>query len=240
MSRYRLQEAFEPLGPESTLQLAKSHVVVIGCGATGSHVTDTLARMGVGKMKVIDPDIIEGENLHRQLYNESDVEQSKAITLANHVRAINSDVTILAIGDRVTADNIHDHVGKPDLILDCTDNMEIRWIINEYSVKHGIPWIYCGVSRAKGMSMAIVPGETACLRCLWSPNEKQDKPSGGIFPPAVAIMANLQAAKAVKILTGNIDHRTTMMHHFDVWSLESASYPTQSKPDCPVCGKVTA
>lgn len=239
-TRYRLQEAFKPLGPESTKQLSTSHVLVIGCGATGSHAVDTLARMGVSILTLIDPDVVESENLHRQLYTEADVGKFKAEVLADHVVAINSEVSVRAILTRITADNIVGILERENLpvnlILDCTDNMETRWLINEFAVKHSIPWIYCGVGQSKGMSMAYIPGKTACLRCIFSPTDKQEKPSGGIFPPAVAIMANVQAAIAVKILTGHTDD-VSGIRHFDVWTCNWMTMNTQPKPDCPVCGK---
>jgi len=240
-TRYRLQEAFKLLGPESTLKLAKSHVVIVGCGATGSHAADTLARMGVGTITVADPDVVEGENLHRQLYTEADCYHFKAEVLANHIRAINSDVTVHCIVDRITPDNIALHFEKidpVDLILDCTDNMPTRWLINDYAVQYRIPWVYCGVGKSEGMVMPIIPGQSACFRCTgWAPQDPQEKLSGGIFPPTVAIMANMQATIAVKILTGNIDGYTLQLRRFNVWTMEWMSFNVQRSDNCEVCGK---
>ncbi len=242
MNRYRLQEAFRPLGPESTKQLANSHVIVVGCGSTGSHVVDTLARMGVGRMTLIDADVVNRENLHRQLFTEDDIDADKAYVLANYVNTVTDDVAALPKIARVTKDNINvlfDNYPVPvSLILDCTDNMETRWLINEYSIKEGIPWIYCGVGHSEGMSMVIIPSKTACLRCTgWAPRNEYDKPSGGIFPPIVAIMANIQATNAIKVLTGNVDGYSLMLHRFNVWTMQHMSFNVQRNEDCPVCGK---
>lgn len=236
MSRYLFQEALKQLGPESTVALAKSRVVIVGCGGTGSHVADSLARMGVGRITVIDDDRVYRNNIHRQLFSQRNIGEFKAEAVANNITCINFDVAVTPVVTRVVEDNLVDCIGKPDLILDCTDNMEIRWLINEYAVKYGIPWIYNGVGQTKGLLLTVMPGKSACLRCIWSPKDKESKATGGIFPPVVAIMANVQAAIAIKILTGNTDD-VGYMRHFDAWSCNWMNMKTVPKPTCPVCGK---
>src|SRR3954452_17568488 len=168
-SRYDRQARFAPIGDDGQQKLHSGRVLVCGCGALGSVVTEVLVRAGVGFVRVVDRDFVELNNLQRQvLYDEQDVTDNlpKAIAAANKLRRINSAIEIEPAVADVTFANIAQLAGDVNLIVDGTDNFATRFLINDFAVKHGRPWIYGGCIGAEGQTMTIVPGDTACLACL--------------------------------------------------------------------------
>lgn len=245
-SRYARQIAYRNLGPEAQRRLARSRVVLIGCGAMGGMQANILARAGVGCLRIIDRDAPELDNLHRQiLYDERDVAERipKAQAAAAKLRRANSDITIEAEVAQVDGGNVERLIGTADLLLDGTDNLETRYIINDAAVKLGIPWVYGGVVADYGNVMPIVPGRTPCLRCLFpdppDPSEMDTCQTVGVLTSAVGVIASLQTVEAIKILTGQLDALNHQLHTIDVWTGRFEAVPAgpdQRRADCPCCG----
>ncbi|MBW3543865.1 MAG: ThiF family adenylyltransferase [Planctomycetes bacterium] len=245
LERYSKQVLFAGLGEDGQRKLMRSRVLLCGCGALGSVLAETLVRAGVGFLRIVDRDFVETSNLQRQvLYDERDVAERlpKAIAAHRKLSAINSSVEI----DAVVADIDHANILKlaegADLILDGTDNFEVRFLINDASLATGIPWIYAGVIGSHGQTMTIFPGKTACLRCLIEgvpePGTIATCDTAGVLGPAVNVVASLEAASAFKILSGRADLVAPVLMVLDVWDL---SFRTMSVRDlrersnCPAC-----
>ena len=224
--RYERQIRYPAFGLTGQERLAASRVLVVGAGALGSVIANTLVRAGVGTLRLVDRDFLELNNLQRQvLYDERDVEEGmpKAIAAAAKLRRINSDVTIEPLVADVDSNNIESLCESVDLILDGTDNFEIRFLINDASIKLEIPWIYGGCLGCDGQSMTILPKETACLRCLMMdgpppPGTTPTCDSAGILAPIINVIASVQVSEALKILSGNRDAVSRSLAVFDLWS----------------------
>lgn len=239
--RYSRQILFEGIGSAGQQRLLDARVVVVGCGALGSFQAGALARAGVGFLKIIDRDYVELSNLQRQwLFDQCDVEQGlpKAIAAARHLAAINSDIQIEPVVADLEPGNAEELLGECGLILDGADNFETRYLINDYAVSHGWPWIYGAAVGSYGISMAIVPGKTACLRCVYP-----DAPSGaqptcettGVLGSVTALIASLQVSEAIRILCGAAP--SGKITTIDLWTGEIRQI-AQPGPDgqCPACG----
>ena len=245
-SRYSRQVRFPHIGEAGQEKLAQSSALIVGCGALGSVIANTLARAGVGHLRIVDRDFLEKSNLQRQvLFDESDVESGlpKAIAAANRLRFINSEIEIEPIVADVDASNIESLVAGVDVILDGSDNFEIRFLINDVAVKHSIPWIYGGCLGADGQTMTILPGETACLNCLMLdgpplPGTTPTCDSFGILAPIINVIASFECSEAIKILTGNRDAVSRKLTVFGMWD-NSLSQMDLSKlrdqADCLTC-----
>jgi adenylyltransferase/sulfurtransferase len=197
---------------------------VCGCGALGSVVAETLVRAGVGLMRIVDRDFLELNNLQRQvLFDEEDVAARlpKAIAAANKLRQINSAMVVEPVVADVTHHNIDELASDVQVIVDGTDNFATRFLLNDFAVKHHIPWIYGGCIGAEGQSMTILPGETACLACLMSdappPGTTPTCDTAGILAPVVGLIASIEAAEALKILSGNRDAVSRRLTIVDLW-----------------------
>src|SRR5699024_6894041 len=168
-TRYSRQILFDPIGEAGQKTLSTKHVLVVGMGALGTQSAEVLARAGIGKLTIVDRDYIEWSNLQRQqLYTEEDAEGRipKAIAAKKRLSAINSEVEIVSHIMDVTPSELEELVEGVDLILDGTDNFDIRMMINDIAQKYRIPWIYGSLVGSYGMSFTILPGETPCLHCL--------------------------------------------------------------------------
>ena len=223
-SRYDRQARFAPLGEDGQRRLLASRALVCGCGALGSVIAETLVRAGVGFVRIVDRDFVELNNLQRQvLYDEQDVADNlpKAIAAANKLRRINSEIQI----EPVVADVTHQSVAKlatdVDVIVDGTDNFATRFLLNDFAVKHRKPWIYGGCIGAEGQTMTIMPGETACLACLMAeappPGTTPTCDTAGIIAPIVNVIASIEAAEALKILSGHADAVSRRLTIIDLW-----------------------
>ena len=223
--RYSRQVRYAPLGEAGQRRLLESSVLVAGCGALGSAIANTLVRAGVGRVKIVDRDFLELSNLQRQiLYTEADVAAGlpKAIAAGNHLRAINSQVEVEAVVADLTHKNIEILAGDADLVVDGTDNFEVRFLINDFALAAGKPWVYGGVIGAEGQTMTIVPGETACLACLVPepppPGTSPTCDTAGILGPVVQLVAAIQATEALKLLSGNASEVSRQLTVIDLWS----------------------
>ncbi|MCL1950828.1 MAG: thiazole biosynthesis adenylyltransferase ThiF [Turicibacter sp.] len=241
--RYSRQELFPKIGPKGQQSLSEKHVLIIGAGALGTGNAEALVRAGVGKLTIVDRDYVELSNLGRQqLYSESDAMNRlpKAIAAKNRLQAINSEVEINALVMDVVAREINTLVEGTDLLMDATDNFEVRMLINDVAAKHGIPWIYGACVGSYGMSYPIIPGKTPCLSCLMGsvPIGGATCDTAGIIMPAVQMVTAYQVAEALKILVGDWEAVRPTLVSFDLWENRHQSLNVSSlkKSNCTSCG----
>ena len=243
LERYARQLILSEIGVEGQRRLLASTAVVIGCGALGTHIANGIVRAGVGRVRVVDRDFIELNNLQRQLlFDEEDIAQGlpKAVAAANKLRRINSQVQVEAVVTDVTPDNVEQLVGDADLVLDGTDNFETRLLLNDACVKLDIPWIYGGVVATYGMMMTIIPHQTPCFRCflneLPAPGSTPTCDMVGVLGTAAAIVAGLEVTEGLKLLTGQEQALHRRLIYFDAWagSLERLEMGKGETP-CPAC-----
>ena len=224
LARYARQVRYAPLGEEGQRRLMESRVLICGCGALGTVLANTLVRAGVGFVRIVDRDFIEMNNLQRQvLFDEDDIaaQLPKAIAAANKLRRINSTVEIEPLVADVDHENVIGLAEDVDLLVDGTDNFETRFLLNDVAHKLGKPWVYGGCIGAEGQTMTIIPGETPCLRCLVSdappPGTTPTCDTAGILGPIVNVVASLEAAEAIKILSGNAGEINRALTIVDLW-----------------------
>jgi len=241
IDRYSRQTLFPSIGKEGQRRLGNSCVLIIGCGALGTIIATSLVRAGVGKVRIIDRDFIEYHNLQRQvLFDEDDIRNGlpKAIAAEQRLKKVNSSVEIEGIVADVNYTNIERFIGDADIILDGLDNFETRFLINDVSLKHRIPWVYGGAISSSGMTMTIIPGETPCFRCV-SPSAPSTGMSltcdtAGVISPAPFIIGSLESAEAMKILVGAEEINRDLII-IDVWKGTFDRLKISAHQDCPAC-----
>jgi len=241
-SRYSRQERYAPLGKEGQARLKDSKVLIIGAGALGTGIAETLVRSGVGQITIVDRDYVEWSNLQRQqLYVEQDAieRMPKAMAAVKRLTAINSTVRIEAKVMDVRVDELEELVGHTDLIMDATDNFDTRLLINDMAQKHNIPWIYGGCVGSYGITFTFLPGDTPCLNCLLGevPLGGDTCDTSGIIPQAVQMVTAHQTAEAMKLLSGNTAALRRKLLSFDVWRNEyiSINVDGAKKQECASC-----
>src|SRR5246127_3825297 len=245
LERYSRQMRFFGIGEAGQRKLLESHVTLCGCGALGTVLANSLVRAGVGHLRRVDRDFIETHNLQRQvLFDEHDVAENlpKAGAPTRKVSATNPRVHVEPVVTDIDRTNILELVEDADLILDGTDNFEIRYLINDAAVKLGKPWVYGGCIGSHGQTMTILPGEPPCLRCVFeaapAPGEAGTCETAGVLSPIVNIVASFQAAEAFKILTGQLQQINRDLIYVDVWDNVQRRIkiaPLLGKVDCPCC-----
>jgi molybdopterin/thiamine biosynthesis adenylyltransferase len=245
LERYSRQMRFPGMGEAGQKRLLDSHVTLCGCGALGTVLANALVRAGVGHLRVIDRDFIETNNLQRQvLFDEHDVAENlpKAEAAARKLGAINSSIHVEPVVTDIDRTNILELTRDADLILDGTDNFEIRYLINDVAVKLNKPWIYGGCIGSHGQTMTILPSQTPCLRCVFeaapNPGEAGTCETAGVLSPIVNIVASFQVAEALKVLTGQKEKINRELIYIDVWDNIQRRIkiaPLLGKVDCPCC-----
>jgi len=241
--RYSRQELFAGIGPEGQRRLRASRVLVVGCGALGSCLSEMMARAGVGRLTIVDRDYVEPSNLQRQsLFEEEDAERGlpKAVAARERLRRINSDVAVEGIVADLTADNADDLIRGADLVLDGTDNFETRFLVNDVCVRVGVPWVYGACVGSYGLALLVRPGKTPCLRCLLeerpAPGSGPTCDTVGVVAPVVHVVAGIQAAEALKLLAGRVESLLPGMATVDVWQgVFEVMDLTGTAPRCPGC-----
>ena len=247
LERYSKQVLFAGIGEVGQRRLMQSRALLCGCGALGTVLAETLVRAGVGSLRIVDRDFVETSNLQRQvLFDENDVAARlpKAVAAAEKLRRINSQVTIDPIVADIDHTNILGLVQGMDLILDGSDNFELRFLINDASLETGVPWIYTGVIGSHGQVMPVFPSETACLRCLIDrlpdPGTTETCDTAGVIAPAVQVIASLEAVDALKILSGQSEKVARILTYVDVWEGTFRRLnigDLREKSNCPACKK---
>ncbi|MEQ1605658.1 MAG: ThiF family adenylyltransferase [Pyrinomonadaceae bacterium] len=243
--RYSRQILFREIGKAGQERLLNSRVLLVGCGALGAAHAEMLARAGIGKLRIVDRDYVEFTNLQRQtLFIESDALERlpKAVAAKNRIAEINSGIDVEAIIADINYSNIESLLNGCDLVIDGTDNFQVRYLLNDACVKNGVTWIYGAAVSSYGTTMTIIPGETPCLRCIF--DEMPDAGSSptcdtaGVIMPIIATVSATQVAEALKILIGDLDSLHGSLMQFDVWANDRQRIKLgEPDPDCKTCGR---
>ena len=243
--RYSRQILFREIGKTGQEKLLAARVLLVGCGALGAAHAEMLARAGVGKLRIVDRDFIEFTNLQRQtLFKESDAAERlpKAIAAKKRIAEINSDVQVEEIIADVNNSNIESLIDGCDLVLDGTDNFQVRYLLNDACVKHNVKWIYGAAVSSYGTTMTIIPNVTPCLRCIF--DEMPDAGSSptcdtaGVIMPIIATVSATQVAEAFKILVGDTASLHGSLMQFDLWANDRQRIKLgEPNPDCKTCGQ---
>jgi adenylyltransferase/sulfurtransferase len=242
--RYSRQVRFAPIGEDGQRRLSAASAVLVGCGALGSVAAELLARAGVGRLTIIDRDYVELSNLQRQfLFDEQDAADAlpKAVAAERRLRRINSSIDVSGVVDDLRPRNASELLAGADVILDGTDNFEARFLMNDYSVSAGAPWVYGAAVGSYGITMPVVPGTTACFRCVYPGRPSGAQPTcetAGVLGGATAIVASLQASAAIQILSGNRGALRPKITTVDIWygPIRESEMPERD-PDCPCCAR---
>ncbi|KUO52679.1 MAG: thiamine biosynthesis protein ThiF [Desulfitibacter sp. BRH_c19] len=239
--RYSRQVRFSGIGEEGQKKISQARVAVIGMGALGTVIANNLVRSGVGYIRLVDRDFIEISNLQRQvLYDENDIKQGlpKAIAAAQHLKKVNSDVIIDSVVVDVNAGNISKLIKDVDLVMDGSDNFEVRFLINDASIKHSVPWIYGGALGSYGMTMNIIPGKTPCFRCLIdkmpTAGAHDTCSTAGVINMITGIVANYQSVEALKILINSLTIRQEVLF-IDIWNNTIETFKINKNGECKAC-----
>jgi len=240
--RYSRQILFAGIGEEGQERLLQAHAAIVGCGALGSFQAAALARAGVGRITIVDRDYVEPSNLQRQwLFEESDAAEAlpKAVAAERRLARINSSVQVRGIVADLTPDNIDELLGQAQVILDGTDNFETRYLLNDFALSRAIPWIYGAAVGSYGITMPVIPGRTACLRCVYPDPPAGAQPTcetAGVLNSITAVIAALESADALKILAGRSECVRARLTTVDVWTggVRQIDQPAPD-PECPAC-----
>lgn len=249
--RYQKQVRLPEMGEAAQRALSESHAVVVGVGALGCAVADHLARAGVGRLTLLDRDVVEWSNLQRQsLYTEQDAREglAKADAARRRLREVNSSVEIEGLVADVTPRNAErllftNGSGGRFVLVDGTDNFDIRYLLNDVAVKHGVTLAYAGVVGMAGTSMLVRPGKTACLRCVGEQppaGSAETCETAGVFGPAVAAIAALQAAEVIRFLAQGEPGMSATIACVDVWKRSIRIIDASGlgpRPECVCCGR---
>ena len=242
--RYSRQTRFAPLGAEGQERLGRSTAVIVGCGALGTMQATLLARAGVGTLRLVDRDYVEVSNLQRQvLFTEADAEAGmpKAEAARRHLLAANSGIAIEARISDLDAANAEELLGGADAILDGTDNFETRMLINDFAVREGVPWIYGAAVSGYGIAMPVLPGDSACFRCVYPEPPVGAQPTcetAGVLGPVTSLIGSIQAMEAIKVLSGRAGSVRRKIFMADLWAgpVREISMPPRDA-DCQTCGR---
>lgn len=259
VNRYHRQELLPSIGTAGQARLGASRVLLVGCGALGTVVAEQVVRAGVGFLRIVDRDVVELTNLQRQvLFDENDAREGapKAIAAKQRLVRVNSGVIVDGVVTDAHSGNIESlveaagacsatHTNGPtkhvDLILDGTDNVETRYLINDVAVKHGIPWVYGACVGTEGRVMAVIPGRTACMRCVFrEPSEGADLPTcdtAGVLGSVAALVASMQVVLAFQMLSGHADDIRSELWSGDAWAGRGRVIAVDRDPNCPACGQ---
>lgn len=260
LNRYRRQTAFPPLGELGQRRLEATHALIVGCGALGGTVAILLARAGIGRLTLIDPDTVSVDNLHRQIAftgGDARTGRPKVEAARATLDAVESATAIDIIARRFDETNADSLVAAADIIFDGCDNFETRFVINRAAIRHRKPLVSGGVAAARGQVMAVLPGRTPCLACLLGDDETRRASESiddvGVIAPVVQIVAAMQAAEAFKIIaTGAcqnlpaVSGYTPALYMFDLWQIESPhnavfrTRPLDAYIPCRVCREATS
>lgn len=242
--RYSRQIRFAPFGAEGQERLSAATAVIVGCGALGTAQASLLARAGTGTIRLIDRDYVEESNLQRQLlYTEADARDAlpKAEAARRHLIEANSGIRLEAHVSDLNPENADDLLEGAGVILDATDNFETRYLINDYAVREGIPWIYGAAVSSYGIMMPVLPGDTACFRCVYPSPPGGAQPTcetAGVLGPVTSLIGSLQAMEAMKILSGRRQSVRRKILTADVWNGPLRETPMPGRDaDCPCCAR---
>ena len=240
LERYSRQVMLEEIGYEGQLKLKKAKVCVVGIGGLGNPIATRLVAMGVGKIRIVDRDVIELSNLHRQtMFDESDIGQVKVEAAAKKLKKMNPDVEIEALPVSVNDYTALDIVEGCDVVIDGLDSVNARYSLNKACIKKNIPFVTGAAVGVSGQAFTILPKETACYHCVFPALDEDSMPTcsiEGVHPSILSIIGGIEVAEAVKIITGKKPNLANRILHVDLENLEFASTNTMKVEECPACG----
>jgi molybdopterin/thiamine biosynthesis adenylyltransferase len=242
--RYDRQQLFREIGKAGQTRIGEASIAIVGLGALGTIEASLLARAGVGRLRLIDRDFVESSNLQRQvLFDEADAAAGmpKADAAKRHLEAANSDVALEARAVELNPGNVAELLGDVDVVVDGSDNFEVRYLINDHQVRGGKPWVYAAAVGATGLLMPVLPGTTPCLRCVFEepppPGAADTCDTAGVLGPTTATVGALAALEALKIVAGRRDAVRRGLLQLELWSNDLRDVPlTAPREDCPCCG----
>ncbi len=242
--RYSRQILFEGISNDGQEKLLASRVLLVGCGALGASHAEMLARAGVGFLRIVDRDFVEFSNLQRQtLYSETDARERlpKAIAAKNRLSKINSEIEVEALIADVNHSNVQEFVKDVDLVLDGTDNFQVRYLVNDACVKYSKNWVYGAAVSSYGTSMTIIPGKTPCLRCIFeeipAAGSSPTCDTAGVIQPIISTISSIQVSEAIKIIVGKPEKLHGSLVQVDVWENDWRKIKlSEPNPDCVTCG----
>lgn len=232
---YSRQIMMDEIGAEGQLKLKNSKVCVVGLGGLGSPAAMQLAGIGVGHLRVVDSDVVDVTNLHRQhLYGVDTEGKSKVETAAERLRKLNPYITVEPLKCSVDETNAEEIIQGIDVVVDGLDNMKARYAVNRACIKLGVPYVFGAVATTIGNVSTIVPGKSVCLECFYGKKSGKSEVRG-VHPSAVNIIASLEVSEAIKLLTGQKPCLVNKLLNFDLTTLEMNLVPLSKVESCPVC-----
>jgi molybdopterin/thiamine biosynthesis adenylyltransferase len=236
--RYDRQILIEGFGEEGQERLRGSRVLIAGAGGLGSPVAFYLTAAGVGRIRIIDHDQVELSNLNRQILHwETDIGRGKVESARLKLRNLNSTVEVEAVGETITEDNVAGLVEGCDVIVDAMDNFPTRYLLNRSALRKGVPFFHGAVSGFEGRVMTILPGKTACLRCMYrGPVPREKFPVVGVTP---AVIGSIQAAEVIKYLVGVGKLLTNRLLVYNGLEATFSEFRIEKNPDCEDCGSLS-
>lgn len=239
MQRYQRQITLPQIGKEGQRIIQNSSVLIVGCGALGTHTANALVRGGVGEVIIVDRDYLEITNLHRLgLLDEKDLGKPKALAVKEKLNRINSEVNIFAQATDINPSNVEKFIQGKDLVCDCTDNLLTRYLINDACIKHKLPWIYAAVIGTYSMTMEVLPERGPCFRCLYPdqppPGTLPTCESAGVVNTIPQVISGLQVTKAYKILLGEANLPVELTT-YDIWTNRMDNTEIKPNEKCICC-----
>jgi len=240
LEKYSRQVMLEEIGYEGQLKLKNAKACVVGIGGLGTPIATRLVAMGIGKIRIVDRDVIELSNLHRQtMFDESDIGQVKVEVAAKKLKKLNPDVTIEALPVSVNDYTALDIVEGCDVVIDALDSVNARYSLNKACIKKGIPFVTGAAVGISGQAFTILPRQTACYHCLFPALDEDSMPTcstEGVHPAILSIIGGIEIAEAVKIITGRKPSLANKLLYVDLDNLEFNSSVFKKVEECPVCG----
>ena len=240
--RFDRQIRFAPIGRAGQEHIRSASAMIVGCGALGGVLAQNLARAGVGQLILVDRDVVELSNLPRQvLFTDRHAAEGtpKALAAAETLERAGGPTRIRAHTTHLDAKNVAELASDCTLILDGTDNLETRYLLNDFSVERSLPWIYAGVVGGSGLVLPVLPGKGACLRCVFpeppAPGTLPTCDSAGVILPAVGAVASMAAGLALRLLARPGEEVESALIELDAWNGEVRRVHAPRAPDCPAC-----
>ncbi|MCK5565588.1 MAG: molybdopterin-synthase adenylyltransferase MoeB [Planctomycetes bacterium] len=242
MDRYNRHVMLEQVGQAGQEKLLASKVLIVGAGGLGSPAALYLGAAGIGTLGIVDADVVELTNLQRQvIHHTSDVGVAKVVSAENKIREINPDVTVKTYNVLARADNIAEIVREYDFVIDCTDNFAAKFLINDACWFEKKAFSHAGVLRFDGQTMTVIPGQSACYRCVFdSPPPAETIPTAvqmGVLGVLPGVIGSLQATEAIKYVLGIGELLTDTLLTYDALTMEFRRVNLKRNPKCPICGQ---
>ncbi|MCI5219964.1 MAG: molybdopterin-synthase adenylyltransferase MoeB, partial [Candidatus Electrothrix sp. LOE2] len=242
LDRYSRHIILQDVGPEGQAKLMEAKVLVVGAGGLGSPIALYLAAAGVGTIGIVDADVVEISNLQRQVIHFSnDLQRPKVDSAADKMRAINPDIEVKSYRLYLDASNIKEIIRDYDFVLDGTDNFATKFLVNDACVMAGIPFSHGGILRFDGQTMTVLPGRSACYRCSFRKPPPPEAVPGcsqaGVLGAIAGMLGTIQAAEALKFITGAGILLTDTLLTFDAKTMHFRRVGLKKRSDCPLCGE---